>query len=197
MSEEIEHINISESNSNINKDLSLENEFESIFNDILTIKETINTLTTRMRAFKKKLDKECGVKKDSKELKPAKDKKEKEPKEPKDPKEKKTKEKKPKEQKIGHPSGLIKPVKISDNMAKFINKPIGIEMTRTEVTDILYKYIQDNHLQDENNKRIIKPNQELKEFLKLEDNQELTYFNIQKIINTHFIHTDDDIEVEN
>jgi chromatin remodeling complex protein RSC6 len=206
MSEEIETNNNNNNNINVEstKDLTLEEEFETICTSLNNIKESINSLTILVRSFKKKLEKETGKKeKKEKEPKEPKEKKEKEPKQPKEPKEKK--EKKPKEKKpvlTGNPSGLTKPVKISDKLANFISKPIGSEMTRSEVTAILYKYIQNHNLQDENNKRIIKPNTELKEFLNLPDNQELNYFNIQKMINIHFLHPDvndidDDIENNN
>ena len=60
-------------------------------------------------------------------------------------------------------------------------------MLRTEVTKEIYKYIQDNNLQDSENKKLINPNDELIKLFNLEEKQELTYFNIQTFLNKHFI----------
>ena len=43
------------------------------------------------------------------------------------------------------PSGFVKPTKISDELAKFLEKPVGTEMARTDVTREINKYIR-SHL---------------------------------------------------
>ncbi len=63
----------------------------------------------------------------------------------------------------------------------------GTQLARTEVTKYIIQYIKDNELPDKSNKKIIKPNSKLKKLLKLDKNDEVTYFNLQKYMNQHFI----------
>lgn len=84
------------------------------------------------------------------------------------------------------PSGFVKPTKISDELAKFLDKPVGTEMARTEVTKQINAYIKSNKLQDNANGRHINPDAKLKALLKLKSSDELTYFNLQKYMSPHF-----------
>jgi len=84
------------------------------------------------------------------------------------------------------PSGFVKPTRISDELAKFLEKPAGSEMARTEVTRDINKYIRTNKLQDEANGRKINPDSKLAALLKLKKTDELTYFNLQRYMSPHF-----------
>jgi len=84
------------------------------------------------------------------------------------------------------PSGFVKPTRISDELAKFLDKPSGTEMARTEVTRDVNKYIRTNNLQDKENGRKINPDPKLATLLKLKKSDELTYFNLQKYMSHHF-----------
>jgi len=84
------------------------------------------------------------------------------------------------------PSGFVKPTRISDELAKFLEKPTGTEMARTEVTRDVNKYIRTNNLQDKENGRKINPDSKLAALLKLKKTDELTYFNLQKYMSHHF-----------
>lgn len=84
------------------------------------------------------------------------------------------------------PSGFTKPTRISDELAKFINKPVGTEMARTEVTREINKYIREHSLQDPENGRKINPDSKLQTLLKLTKSDELTYFNLQRYMSPHF-----------
>ena len=46
------------------------------------------------------------------------------------------------------PSGFVKPTLISNELANFLNKPIGTEMARTEVTREINGYIRLHSLQE-------------------------------------------------
>lgn len=85
------------------------------------------------------------------------------------------------------PSGFAKPSKVTKELCEFMNKTEGTEIARTEVTKALVSYIKENKLENENNSKIIKPDNKLKILLELEDGEELTYFNIQKYMNKHFV----------
>ena len=84
------------------------------------------------------------------------------------------------------PSGFVKPTLISDELAKFLEKPSGSEMARTEVTRDINKYIRTNNLQDKENGRKINPDKKLAALLKLKATDELTYFNLQRYMSPHF-----------
>ena len=84
------------------------------------------------------------------------------------------------------PSGFVKPTKISDELASFLEKPTGSEMARTEVTRDINKYIRSNNLQDKDNGRKINPDVKLSTLLKLKKDDELTYFNLQRYMSPHF-----------
>jgi upstream activation factor subunit UAF30 len=84
------------------------------------------------------------------------------------------------------PSGFVKPTRISDELAKFLEKPTGTEMARTDVTREINKYIRAHNLQDKENGRKINPDPKLAVLLKLKKTDELTYFNLQKYMSPHF-----------
>ena len=84
------------------------------------------------------------------------------------------------------PSGFVKPSLISDELAKFLDKPSGTEMARTDVTREINKYIRANNLQDKSNGRKINPDKQLTQLLKIEESVDLTYFNLQKYMGPHF-----------
>ena len=85
------------------------------------------------------------------------------------------------------PSGFAVPTKISDELCVFMQKPKGSAVARTEVTQYIIQYIKDNGLQWTQNRKIIKPNTSLKALLAVQKNDEITYFNIQRYMNKHFI----------
>ncbi len=85
------------------------------------------------------------------------------------------------------PSGFIKPTRISDELAEFLGKNLGTEMARTEVSREINAYIQTNSLQDKGNGRQINPDAKLTQLLKLNKEDVLTYFNLQRYMKHHFI----------
>lgn len=87
------------------------------------------------------------------------------------------------------PSGFVKPTKISDELAKFLEKPTGTEMARTDVTREINKYIRSHNLQDKENGRKINPDAKLQSLLKLKKGEDLTYFNLQTYMAPHFAKT--------
>ena len=87
------------------------------------------------------------------------------------------------------PSGFVKPTRISDELAKFLEKPTGTEMARTDVTRNLNLYIRAHNLQDKENGRKINPDSKLQSLLKLKKTDELTYFNLQRYMSPHFAKT--------
>ena len=86
-----------------------------------------------------------------------------------------------------NPSGFAKPAALSKELCDFLKQPYGTEMARTDVTKFLTKYIKEHSLQQESDKRIIKPDAPLYKLLGLtKDSEEITYFNLQKYMKPHF-----------
>jgi chromatin remodeling complex protein RSC6 len=84
------------------------------------------------------------------------------------------------------PSGFVKPTKISNDLAVFLEKEVGSEMARTEVTREINKYIRTHNLQDPTNGRKINPDAKLRTLLEVPQTEDLTYFNLQKYLSKHF-----------
>lgn len=59
-------------------------------------------------------------------------------------------------------SAFMRPVQISDTLAEVVGQG---PMARTEVTKKVWDYIKKNKLQDQNNKRMINPDQKLAKVL--------------------------------
>jgi DNA topoisomerase-1 len=85
------------------------------------------------------------------------------------------------------PSGFANPTKVTKELCEFMNKQEGTQIARTEVTRALISYIKANNLQNKENKKIILPDQKLQFLLGINKEEELTYFNLQKYMNKHFI----------
>jgi chromatin remodeling complex protein RSC6 len=85
------------------------------------------------------------------------------------------------------PSGFVKPPRISDELAQFLGKTVGTEMARTDVSKEINTYIQAHGLQDKQNGRRIHPDDKLTKLLKVNKEDELTYFNLQRYMKHHFV----------
>jgi chromatin remodeling complex protein RSC6 len=87
------------------------------------------------------------------------------------------------------PSGFATPSMISNELCNFMGKEPNSKIARTEVTKFVIQYIKDKQLQYKENKKIIVPDDNLSKLLGVENDNEtvITYFNIQRYMNKHFI----------
>ena len=92
--------------------------------------------------------------------------------------------KKQKNQSTKSPSGFAKPSQITEELCKFLNKEVGTEMARTQVTKELNNYIKENKLQNPDKKKYINPDEKLKKLLKVDES--FTYFELQKYMSHLF-----------
>jgi chromatin remodeling complex protein RSC6 len=193
--EEVEDICVSENHSSEHETVHVEDnenveedvfkEFDDICTEIANMKNSMGVLTTKLKQYKKKIDKILKDKAKATKVKVEKPEKEK--------KEKKTKE-------IVPPSGIDKPCTISDTLCEFLGKPSGSQMIRTDVTQALYAYIKEHKLQDPTSKLKINLNEELCKLLDIDSSHKLTYQNLQTYMNKHYLHVhndDDDEEADN
>ena len=82
------------------------------------------------------------------------------------------------------PNVFQEPQNVSVDLCKFFGKPAGTQMSRAEVTSNVSTYVKKNGLQS---KHEIKPDASLKALLGVSDADVLTYFNLQKYLNRHYI----------
>ncbi len=82
------------------------------------------------------------------------------------------------------PNVFQNPNPISNALCDFFGSAHGSMMSRAEVTSEIAAYIKRNSLQ---NKHEIKPDAKLTSLLGLKEGDKLTYFNIQKYLNPHYL----------
>ena len=94
-----------------------------------------------------------------------------------------------KKKKKNNLSGFAVPTKITKELAEFLNLEPDTEISRTDVTSLICKYIKDNNLQNPDNKKIILPDDKLKKLFNgyLSEEDQLEFFNIQSYLKYHFI----------
>ena len=142
--------------------------FEEILNNIGTVKTSITQLTMQLKNLEK------DVKKKMKVLDKA-----------------TTKTKKGNRK----PSGFAEPVKVSKELQDFMKLNDGDKVARTEVTKYLSSYIKQHNLKSQENGRVIVPNEELGNLLGAND-ETITFFNLQRFMNKHFIKNSQENVVE-
>jgi len=84
------------------------------------------------------------------------------------------------------PSGFAKPNKISDELCDFIGVPHGTEKSRTDITRYINSYVKEHNLNKPTNRRIILPDDKLRAILNVKDDEEVTFFVLQRLISHHF-----------
>jgi len=144
-----------------NEDLS--GQFEGLISSLNNIKNQMNLLQQQIKSVEKNVKKEQKIMKKEVE--------------------------KNKNRGNKNPSGFAKPTKVTNDLCKFMNREEGSEIARTDVTKALIQYIESNNLQNSENKKIIFPDEKLKILLGLDETTgvTLTYFNLQKYMNKHFV----------
>jgi upstream activation factor subunit UAF30 len=82
------------------------------------------------------------------------------------------------------PSIFERPTKVTDELCVFLGKPKGTLMSRSEVTKGVNNYVKEKELK---NKHDIKPDAALKKLLAIGEGEPLTYFNLQRYLNPHYV----------
>jgi len=89
------------------------------------------------------------------------------------------------------PSGITKPVSISDELAKFLGVAPGTLVPRNEVTKGVSGFVKENGLSDPTNKQkfILDDRDAAKKLRTLLGNpaEDVTYFNLQRYLKPHYI----------
>ena len=82
------------------------------------------------------------------------------------------------------PSVFERPTQVTDELNKFLGRPLGTLLSRSEVTKSVNNYVKEKNLK---NKHDIKPDAALKKLLAIGDGEPLTYFNLQRYLNRHYV----------
>jgi hypothetical protein len=82
------------------------------------------------------------------------------------------------------PSIFEIPTKVTDELCVFLGHPKGTLISRSNVTKQINNYVKEKGLK---NKHDIKPDAALKKLLQVPETEQLTYFNLQRYLNRHYI----------
>ena len=84
------------------------------------------------------------------------------------------------------PSIFERPLQVTEALCSFLGKPKGTLMSRSEVTKGVNSYVKEKNLK---NKHDISPDAALKSLLAIPEGETLTYFNLQRYLNPHYLKT--------
>lgn len=86
-------------------------------------------------------------------------------------------------------NGFAKPRTITDQLAEFMQLPVGSLVSRTQATQYIMQYIKTNGLENPADRRKIIPNDSLWAILGDDARMEqaITHFNLQKYVTRHFV----------
>jgi len=141
---------------------SLDEDLKSVLSTLMTLRDTVSAAITDV----KKLDKR--VHRDLKDARKRKRRVRAEGEEP---------------SKRG-PSIFEIPTKVTDELCKFLGHPNGTLISRSNVTKQINNYVKEKDLK---NKHDIKPDAALRKLLQVPEDQQLTYFNLQRYLNRHYV----------
>jgi chromatin remodeling complex protein RSC6 len=79
------------------------------------------------------------------------------------------------------------PTPLSNELCSFLGRPSGSKESRSNITKAITTYVKEKNLKD---KHTIKPDAKLKALLGVADADVLTYFNLQRYLNRHYLKTD-------
>ena len=82
------------------------------------------------------------------------------------------------------PSIFERPVQITEELCTFLAQPKGTLMSRSQVTKGVNNYVKEHNLK---NKHSIQPDASLKALLLVPETEALTYFNLQRYLNRHYV----------
>jgi hypothetical protein len=82
------------------------------------------------------------------------------------------------------PSIFERPTQVTAELLTFLGRPAGTLMSRSEVTKAVNEYVKAHNLKD---KHAINPDAPLRALLSVGTEENLTYFNLQRYLNRHYI----------
>lgn len=142
---------------------TLDEDIKSVTGNLNTLRETVSSMLSQIKKLEKRVHREI---KDARKRK------------------RRSKVEEGGEAKPRTPSIFERPTQITDELCKFLGKANGTLMSRSEVTKAVNNYVKEKGLK---NKHDIKPDAALKKLLAIGEGEPLTYFNLQRYLNRHYI----------
>ena len=142
---------------------TLDEDLKAVTSNLNTLRETISAMAAQVRKLEKRVHREI---KDARKRK------------------RRTAATEGADAKPRQPSIFERPVAVTDELCKFLGKPAGTQMSRSEVTKAVNSYVKEKNLK---NKHDIKPDAALKKLLAIGEGEPLTYFNLQRYLNRHYV----------
>lgn len=142
---------------------TLDEDLKAVTGNLNTLKETVSAMLSQVKKLEKRVHREI---KDARKRK------------------RRSKTEEGGEEKPRKLSIFEIPTKVTDELCKFLGKPNSTLMSRSEVTKGVNNYVKENNLK---NKHDIKPDAALKKLLAIGEGEPLTYFNLQRYLNRHYV----------
>jgi upstream activation factor subunit UAF30 len=142
---------------------TLDEDLKAVTGNLNTLRETVSAMLAQVKKLEKRVHREI---KDARKRK------------------RRSKVEEGPDAKPRAPSIFERPTKVTDELCVFLGKPKGTLMSRSEVTKAVNNYVKEKELK---NKHDIKPDAPLKKLLAIGDADPLTYFNLQRYLNRHYV----------
>lgn len=142
---------------------TLDEDIKAVTGNLNTLKETVSSMLAQVKKLEKRVHREL---KDARKRK------------------RRAKVEEGADAKPRTPSIFERPTQVTDELCKFLGKANGTLMSRSEVTKAVNNYVKEKGLK---NKHDIKPDAALKKLLAIGEGEPLTYFNLQRYLNRHYV----------
>ena len=143
---------------------SVQDDVKSMLTQATTVRETVGALVAELKRLEKRV---ARLQKDA-------DKRRRRAKKPVEGEEVKPRK----------PSIFELPTPLSNELCSFLGRPSGSKESRSNVTKAITTYVKEKNLKE---KHTIKPDSKLKALLGVADADVLTYFNLQRYLNRHYL----------
>ena len=142
---------------------TLDEDLKAVTGNLNTLKETVSAMLAQVKKLEKRVHREL---KDARKRK------------------RRVKVEEGPDAKPRAPSIFERPTQVTEELCKFLGKATGTLMSRSEVTKAVNNYVKEHNLK---NKHDIKPDASLKKLLAIGEGEPLTYFNLQRYLNRHYV----------
>ena len=144
---------------------TLEEDFRGVVGHLSTLKETLSALQGEVKRLEKRVNRDL---KDARKRR----------------RRNKTTEGADGETKPTRPSIFEIPTTLTEELNTFLGNPKGTQMSRSAVTKAITAYVKQHNLK---NKHDINPDAKLRKLLGVDEKTQLSYFNLQRYLNKHYV----------
>jgi hypothetical protein len=145
---------------------TLDEDLKSVLTSLTTLRETVSSMITEVKRLDKRVHREI---KDARKRK------------------RRVRAEGEEGAKPRGPSIFEIPTKVTDELCLFLGHPKGTLISRSNVTKQINNYVKEKNLK---NKHDITPDVPLRKLLQVPETEQLTYFNLQRYLNRHYIKTE-------